>query len=155
MARDTPDAESVANIFRAVVGLGRRLRAERPAGSVSLSALGVLGSLHRLGPLPASELAEAERLKPQSLTRLIADLEAEGFITRRRDKVDRRQLIIEITPGGRGMLAHDMAARRAWLAGAMKRTLTPDEQTALARAAELMVRLTVESQDTDGKDDDE
>jgi DNA-binding MarR family transcriptional regulator len=156
MVRDTPDAESAATIVRAVVRLGRRLRAERPAGSVSLSELGILGSLHRLGPLPAAELAEAERLKPQSLTRLIADLEARGFIKRRRGKIDRRQLIIEITAGGRGALAHDMAARRAWLAGAMKRTLTPDEQQVLAQAAELMLRLTVESQpDTDGKDDDE
>lgn len=130
-----------APIARAVLQLARRLRAERPASPVSLSGLGLLNTLHRQGPMPAARLAEAERLQPQSLTRLIARLEADGLVVRRRDEADRRLLLLEITPAGRGVIGRDMTARRAWLAGAMDAALTVEEQAELARAAELMQRL--------------
>lgn len=146
MPGKAPHPDAVALIARAVLQLGRRLRAERPEGSVSLSALGILATLHRLGPLAAADLAKAERLKPQSLTRLIADLEKSGLIERQRDQIDRRQLIIGITASGRGALAHDMAARRKWLATAMERLLSDTEQRQLTRASGLMLRLAVEAQ---------
>lgn len=145
MPRSSATSDSIAAIARAVVRLGRRLRAERPQDSVSLSALGILATLHRLGSMSAAELATAERLKPQSLTRLLSELEEEGLIERRRGKADRRALITEITSAGRGVLAHDMAARRAWLASAMARALTPSEQEQLAKAADLMLRLSDDS----------
>jgi DNA-binding MarR family transcriptional regulator len=130
-----------APIARAVLQLARRLRAERPVSSVSLSALGLLNTLHREGPMPAARLAEAERLQPQSLTRLIARLEAEGLVIRSRGETDRRTLLLAITPGGRAVIGPDMTARRAWLAAAMEAMLTVEEQADLARSAELMQRL--------------
>ena len=71
---DLPIPDDTALIVRGVLRLSRRLRAERPDSSVSLSALGILSTLHRSGPMPAARLAQAERLQPQSLSRLIADL---------------------------------------------------------------------------------
>jgi DNA-binding MarR family transcriptional regulator len=130
-----------APIARAVLQLARRLRAERPESSVSLSGLGLLNTLHREGPMPAARLAEAERLQPQSLTRLIARLETEGLVVRTRGEVDRRTLLLQITPAGRAVIGQDMTARRAWLASAMDAVLTVEEQAELARAAELMQRL--------------
>ena len=152
MPRLPANPEAVALIARAVTQLARRLRAARPEGSVSLSALSILATLHRLGPMPAVKLAQAERLKPQSLTRLLADLDADGLIRRTRDTEDKRMLIIEITSAGRATLAHDMAARRAWLAEAMGRSLDSAEQGLLARAAELMQRLALESPPPDPED---
>lgn len=129
-----------APIARAVLQLARRLRAERPASSVSVSGLGLLNTLRREGPMPAARLAEAERLRPQSLTRLIASLAAQGLIARQRGE-DRRTLLLEITPAGRAVIGRDMNARRAWLAQAMDRMLTVEEQAELERAAALMQRL--------------
>ena len=129
-----------APIARAVLQLARRLRAERPVSGVSPAALALLNTLHREGAMPAARLAEAERLQPQSLSRLIARLSADGLIARHRGE-DRRVLLLEITPDGRATLGRDMAARRAWLAQAMDAMLTVEEQAELERAAALMQRL--------------
>ena len=133
-------SDDTAIIVRGVLRLGRRLRAER-AGAVSLSALGLLSTLHRMGPMPAARLAKAERLQPQSLSRLISQLERDGLIKRRPGEQDRRTLILEITAAGRQALSRDMAARRAWLEGAMRRVLVPGEREMLAHAAVAMLRL--------------
>jgi DNA-binding MarR family transcriptional regulator len=134
-------SDDTALIVRGVLRLSRRLRSERPQSTVSLSALSMLSTLHRSGPMPAARLAEAERLQPQSLSRMIAQLDRDGLIKRRPGKEDRRTLILEITEGGRRALAHDMTARRAWLEGAMRKVLVPGEREMLAHAAVAMLRL--------------
>ena len=139
-----PTSDDTALIVRGVLRLGRRLRAERPDSSVSLSALGMLSTLHRDGPMPAARLAQAERLRPQSLSRLIAQLDREGLITRRPGSEDRRMLILEITAAGRRALSRDMAARRAWLETAMCKVLLPGDRELLAQAAVAMLRLAEE-----------
>jgi DNA-binding MarR family transcriptional regulator len=147
-------SDDTAIIVRGVLRLGRRLRAER-AGTVSLSALGMLSTLHRVGPMPAARLAKAERLQPQSLSRLISQLERDGLITRHPGEKDRRTLILEITAAGRQALSRDMAARRAWLEGAMRRVLVPGEREMLAHAAVAMLRLADEGAGAAGDDDED
>lgn len=130
-----------AAILRGVLSLGRRLRAERPQGSASLSAIAVMSTLNRLGPMPATRLAAEERLQPQSLTRLLGGLEAEGWIERMRGRADRREILIALTPSGQGVLARDMQGRLAWLEGAMVSALTPTEREMLLQAAGMMTKL--------------
>ena len=134
-------SDDTALIVRGVLRLSRRLRSERPDSAVSLSAIGMLSTLHRSGPMPAARLAQAERLQPQSLSRLIAQLDRDGLIKRRPGKEDRRTLILEITEAGRRALSHDMTARRAWLESAMRKVLVPGEREMLAHAAVAMLRL--------------
>jgi len=147
-------SDDTAIIVRGVLRLGRRLRAER-AGTVSLSALGMLSTLHRIGPMPAARLAKAERLQPQSLSRLISQLERDGLIKRRPGEKDRRTLILEITAAGRQALSRDIAARRTWLEGAMRRVLVPGEREMLAHAAVAMLRLADEGADAAGEGDED
>jgi DNA-binding MarR family transcriptional regulator len=149
-----PISDDTTLIVRGILRLSRRLRAERPDSSVSLSALGMLSTLHRLGPMPAARLAKAERLRPQSLSRLIAQMDDEGLIKRRPDEHDRRTLILEITPAGRQALSRDMTVRREWLEGAMRRMLQPGERAMLAHAAVAMLRLADEGQqETDDEEE--
>ncbi len=143
-------SDDTALIVRGVLRLSRRLRAERPQEGVSLSALGMLSTLHRSGPMPAARLAQAERLQPQSLSRLIAQLDREGLIKRRPGREDRRMLILEITAAGRRALSRDIAARRAWLEGAMRKVLLPGERELLAHAAVAMLRLADQGADSAG-----
>ena len=103
--------------------------------------------------MPAARLAQAERLQPQSLSRLIAQLERDRLIQRRPGEEDRRTLILEITAAGRQVLSRDMAARRAWLEDAMRRVLVPGERKMLAHAAVAMLRLADEGLDTDEERD--
>jgi len=136
-----------ANALRRSSGaLLRRLRAMRVEHGVSGSKLSVLGWLERAHrPLTASRLAELERLQPQSLTRIIAELERAGFIRRREDDADRRQLLIEITPKGNDLLVQDARRQNRWLAEAMAKELTPAERDVLRIAAGLLDRLTTEN----------
>lgn len=129
------------HIVRAVLALARRLRSERPAGGPSLSAIGVLSTLRRAGAMPATQLAIAERLQPQSLTRIIAGLERAGWIVRKRNPADRRELWIAVTRKGERVLGDEVRAREAWLARVIDTTLNPAERSTLIAAAGAMIKL--------------
>jgi DNA-binding MarR family transcriptional regulator len=137
----TDRREQALSILKAVLALGRRLRAERPEGTVTLSALSILGTLSRLGPIPATRLAVEERLQPQSLTRLVGSLERDGLIERQRSMVDRRALVIGLTEKGRSALAEDLNARQRWLRKAMATVLKHEERAGLTTAAQSMLKL--------------
>jgi DNA-binding MarR family transcriptional regulator len=121
--------------------LGRRLRAERVGHGLSLSRLSLLNLLARNGPMTASAMAAAERLQPQSLTRMLSRLENDGLIVRSPDDADRRQVRIDITREGMAVLDEDTDRREAWLAKVMAERLTPTECELLRLAAGLMERL--------------
>ncbi|WP_261565964.1 MarR family winged helix-turn-helix transcriptional regulator [Frankia gtarii] len=132
--------ESAAAVRRAVTQVGRRLRAERPAGALSGTKLSVLSHLYRLGPSTPGAIAAAERHQPQSLSRTFAELQAAGLISRRPQERDRRAAVLSITPAGREALVRDMADRDAWLAQAMD-IFTEAEVEMLRIAAGLLERL--------------
>jgi len=136
------EAELAAALMRGLMKLGRRMRAVPRDGprSLSLSGVSILGALRRLGPMPAARLAEEQRLQPQSLSRLIADLEKKKLISRARDKSDARVLLLSITPLGMELLRDEMRARRAWLGEALAE-LTAAERATLKQGALLMERL--------------
>ena len=121
--------------------LHRRLRRERPDSGLSLTKLSVLGRLDRDGPATAGELAEAERIQPQSLTRVVADLEHRGLIEKDADPLDRRRHTLRASPAGAALIAEDRRQRDEWLTQAMHRTLTPAEHELLGKAAALIDRL--------------
>ena len=131
---------SAARIRRGLVRLNRRLRQERGDGSLSPGRLEVLGHLYRNGSATPGEIATALRQRPQSLTRVFAELAAEGLLAREAGTADRRQSVLSLTDAGRLALERDMAERDAWLARALA-SLTPTERGVLELAAELMERV--------------
>jgi DNA-binding MarR family transcriptional regulator len=138
----TDESQLVATALRAgMARLNRRLRAERLGHGLSLNRLSLLGLLCRNGPMTATSLAAAERLQPQSLTRMLARLERDELIVRRPDDTDRRQVLIDVTEKGIGVLGEDTRRREAWLAGVMAERLTATERELLRLAAGLMDRL--------------
>jgi DNA-binding MarR family transcriptional regulator len=127
---------------RSLSRIARELRKLRADHGISASKLSVLGRLHRAGgPLTAVDLARQERLQPQSLTRIIAELDERGLVSRRPDETDRRQVLIDIAPPGRELLVLDARAQNAWLAASMDTKLTGTEQALLILAAKLLDRL--------------
>jgi DNA-binding MarR family transcriptional regulator len=134
-----PDTALLASDLRVVLGqLVRRLRAEH---RFPLSHGTVLGRLDREGAQSTSDLALAERVRPQSMAQTLADLQADGLIERRPDPGDRRRMLIELTEQGRHALEEDRRNREGWLARAVADTLSPEEQATLARAVKLLERL--------------
>ncbi|WP_222107224.1 MarR family winged helix-turn-helix transcriptional regulator [[Actinomadura] parvosata] len=125
---------------RAVTGLARRLRAERPSGALSGNKVSVLGHLYRHGPSTPTQIAIAEHQQLQSLTRVFAELEEQGLIARRPSPLDRRASMLDLTPEGREVLIRDMGARDTWLATAME-GLSETEIQVIGLAATLLAEL--------------
>ena len=139
------DLDAAQTLRRATLRLSRRLQAERDEHALSLTKISVLGHLVRKGPLSAGALAAADRLKPQSLTRVLAELEEAGLIVRAADPRDRRQRRFSITEAGRRAGAADMRRRDEWLAQAIGRALSPVERDLVVLAASLLERLAEEN----------
>jgi DNA-binding MarR family transcriptional regulator len=134
------DTPAIASELRVVLGqLMRRLRAQH---GFPISHGTVLGRLDRDGPQSVSDLASAERMRPQSMAQTVADLEAQGRVERRPDPADRRRALVALTEQGRAALAQDRGRREGWLAGAIAEQLSPAEQDVLREAVQLLRRLT-------------
>jgi DNA-binding MarR family transcriptional regulator len=139
------ELERAAIVRRAVMLLGRRLQAERRPDGLSLTKISVLGHLSRRGELTPGELAAADRLQPQSLTRVLTELAADGLITAVRGVADGRQRRLRITDQGRAALAQDMGERDEWLVDAMEAQLSGTESDLLVLASALLERLALHS----------
>jgi DNA-binding MarR family transcriptional regulator len=87
------------------------------------------------------QLAAADRLQPQSVTRVVAGLERGGLVARRRAEADGRQVQITITELGLETVVQDLAHWDTWLATALAQELSPTERELLRLAALLMERL--------------
>jgi DNA-binding MarR family transcriptional regulator len=133
------DNALLASELRAVLGqLMRRLRTQH---RFSLSQGAVLGRLDRCGTASIGDLAIAEHVRPQSMTQTIAELEADGLISRRSDPTDGRRTLIELTDRGRSTLEEDRRQRDGWLARTIAGDLSEREQRQLAGALALLRRL--------------
>ena len=133
--------DTASQLHRSVLRLLRLLEATRPTKELSFSKLAVLGRLYRGGRATATALAAYLRIQPQSLTRLLTDLERRQLITRRQDDEDRRQRLLEITETGKQVMMEEIGAQRLKLAETMAAELTATEQELLRLAAGLMDRL--------------
>jgi DNA-binding MarR family transcriptional regulator len=143
MADDSsgPRVAAAAEVRRGVIGLARRLRLERNEVGLTALELSVLGHLHRSGPLTPGELATAERVQPQSLTRTLAALEEAGLASRQPDPADGRRSLLAITDHGQAGLRTEMEQRDNWLSAAMAAELTTTEVELLRLAGSLLERI--------------
>ncbi len=101
----------------------------------------VLSRLDRDGAASISDLAAAERMRPQSMAQTVHDLEQDGLVSRRPDPADGRRAFVELTGAGRDLLYATRARRETWLAQALDRTLDDRERELLRDALELLERL--------------
>jgi DNA-binding MarR family transcriptional regulator len=133
------DVSLVSSELRVVLGqLMRRLRAEH---RFSLTQGYVLGRLDRDGPQSTSDLAAAERIRPQSMAQTVGELEADGLISRHPDPEDGRRATLKMTKRGRAVLEQDRRQREGWLIEAITEGFSPEEQQTLEQAVPLLRRL--------------
>lgn len=89
-------------------------------------------------------LASAERVKPPSMTRVLASLSDLGMIERAPHPTDGRQAIVTLAPGGEEVIVAEHAARRAWLSDQID-ALTDDERATLRSALPVLAKLISET----------
>lgn len=89
-------------------------------------------------------LAIRERVRPPSMTRVIASLADMGFVDRAPHPIDRRQVLVSVSESGAELVKAARRARQEWLAERLA-TLNRSERDILRSAADLMLALVDES----------
>jgi DNA-binding MarR family transcriptional regulator len=133
-------SELASQLRLSVVRLNRRLRSQRTDETVSLTQISAISALSRCGAMTPSELASSERVRPPSMTRVIAALEEAGWVSRRDHPTDGRQSIIELTQAGAELLAAEASAKERWLDKRLAE-LSEAERSTLSEAAEIIDRM--------------
>jgi DNA-binding MarR family transcriptional regulator len=139
---DVDDLAAVA-ARELVVGYSRMRRRlqEVAGGGLTPSQTSVLVRLDKSGPASASELAGAERIRPQSMAATLAALDEQGLIRRERDPEDGRRMLVSLTATG---LQHATGGRREredWLARTLREVCTEPELRAILVAAGALERV--------------
>jgi DNA-binding MarR family transcriptional regulator len=139
---DAASVERTADELRVLVGrLRRRLREEIDTRELTPSQTSILHRIDRDGAATASDLAAAERVRPQSAAATIGVLEERGFVTRHQDPADGRRLLVTLTDAGRAFLDDKQRAGQEWLTRALSERLTDAERATVARALTILGRL--------------
>ena len=117
----------------------RRLRQEAGTG-LSPSLGSALASIDRHGPVTPSALAERERVRRPTITRILGRLEEAGLAERAGDPGDRRSSLVTATPAGRALLREQRNRKDAYLARRLA-ALGDEDRATLERAAAILERL--------------
>ena len=140
---DEADATTAAREIRVVVGrLRRRLKELSGQHQLTPSQVSVLSRIDKSGPASASELAAAERIRPQSMAAILAALEEQGIIRRDPDPRDGRRQLVSLAPTGVAKIEGDRQIREEWLAEALRERFTEAERRTLMEGLALLDRLT-------------
>jgi DNA-binding MarR family transcriptional regulator len=99
--------------------LSRQLRSiELPQG-MTQERMSVLAIILRSGPISVSALAQHERVRPATMSRMISGLEIDGYVERLSDATDGRGVLVIATSSGHEAFAKARERRLTQLAMAL------------------------------------
>jgi DNA-binding MarR family transcriptional regulator len=128
--------------MRTLIGkLKRKLRDQTGHEDFTSSQVSVLLRLETDGPATVSNLARSEAMRPQSMSAVIAPLEAAGLVSGDPDPNDGRQTLLSLTKKCRELIQGRRAAKQDWLTKTILAKLSAQEQERLAAALEILARL--------------
>ncbi|MEQ1863022.1 MAG: MarR family transcriptional regulator [Micropepsaceae bacterium] len=141
MKKRSGEAHALAERIHSVaIRLLRRLRKTDAASGLPGPKLSALSVLVFGGPQTLKDLAAAEQVRAPTMSRLVAELEADGLATKTGDAIDRRVVRIAATAKGRALLEAGRE-RRLEVLTAQIEALSRGERQVLDRAAEILLRL--------------
>jgi DNA-binding MarR family transcriptional regulator len=133
----------LARELRVLVGrLRRRVKEVADTYELTASQLAVVSRLDRDGPATASDLAAAERVRPQSMAATLAALDERGWLVRRQDPDDGRKQLLSLSETAHDLLSDSRQVRDEWLGRALDEKYTDAERATIAEALRLLGRLT-------------
>lgn len=130
--------ESADRLRRAVGDMVRTIQQgeDLPGGLIE-----TLGFLVREGPQSIAQLARLRRIRHQSMSAAVSDLEKQGLVERSPDPADGRSVIIVVTEAGTALVQKSRDTRSSAIQLAAQSTLTADELATLARTAAIFDKL--------------
>lgn len=120
--------------------LTRRVR-KHSQSDLTMSQVSALSTILRHGPIRVGELARREQISKSSTTRLVARLEAMGYLERTVDPEDGRGFVVDITANGHQLLSAARERANEYLVHQIER-LSEDDRLAILAALPSLQRLT-------------
>ena len=136
---DTALTDAAARLRLGIVRTARRLRQEAAAevSGLTPTSTAALATIERHGPLTPSELADIERVRRPTATRVLRVLLEAGLVDRTPDPADGRSSLVSVNAAGRERLRRLRGRKNAYLARRM-RDLPDSDLRTLERAAEIL-----------------
>src|SRR6266446_3492248 len=131
--------ETADRLHSAAIHLLRRLRVRDRESGVGPAQLSALSVLVFGGPRSLGELADAEQVRPPTMSRIVAGLERAGLVKRRKTE-DGRRVRLAASARGIKILQEGRLRRVESLAKALY-ALSEKEQKLLGQLVELMQRV--------------
>jgi DNA-binding MarR family transcriptional regulator len=104
--------QTVADLLNsAAIHLLRHAAEEDRAAGLSPARLSALSVVVFAGPLTLGGLAEAERVRPATMTGIVTGLEQAGLVRRKKHGSDGRAVLVDATATGKRLLARARAKR--------------------------------------------
>jgi DNA-binding MarR family transcriptional regulator len=141
-SRTTGNRRTADALHSAAIHLLRGVRKEDIHTGIGPARLSALSVLVFAGPMRLTDLARIEQVKPPTMTKVVAGLEAGGLVRRRRDADDGRAVKLEATARGARVLRNGRRRRVERLAVAFHR-LARKEVQLLGHAAEIIERVSL------------
>lgn len=139
-ARKKRNEDIADRLHSASIHLLRTLRKVDDETGLTAPRLSVLSVLVFAGPRTLGQLAQAEQVRPPTMTRLVAALEEDGFVRRITDATDGRVTIVSATKKGEALMWLGRSRRVESLAARLDK-LSKKELGELDRAASMVERV--------------
>jgi DNA-binding MarR family transcriptional regulator len=137
---DLPTDDVAERLHSAAIRLLRLLRREDAASALSAPRLSALSVVVFAGPMSLATLAEAEQVRPPTMSRIVDALVGEGLLTRQTAPADRRSVRIAATPKGVKLLDEGRARRVRALSARLAR-LSKGELSALTESVAILEQV--------------
>jgi DNA-binding MarR family transcriptional regulator len=135
-------AERAAHDVRVVFSrLRRQLLATTDTAGLTPPQRAVLSRLGKEGPASAADLAEAEGVRPQAITPILAALAAKRLIKRRPDRSDGRRILVSVSATGEKLLSGRNRVADEWLTNALAQHCTQAERQTIIQAMAVLDRV--------------
>jgi DNA-binding MarR family transcriptional regulator len=135
MSRQKSSEETARKLHSAALHLMRYVRTQDTALGVPPAQLSALSVIVFGGKKSLSDLAQAEQVRPPTMSRIVDALVQDGLVKREIDKRDRRSVVITATDKGERIM-HEGRSRREKRLIELLGGLTRDEVDLLDQASE-------------------
>ncbi len=140
MAKEASLEEVGRSLHSDAIHLLRHVRTEDSAMGIGPAQASALSVVVFGGPLTLNELADAEQVRPPTMSRVVEALVSEGLVRRETNKNDRRSIIISPTDKGTKVI-HEGRSRREKRLIKLLSQLNVDELRCLGKASKILSRI--------------
>src|SRR5579863_2052585 len=134
--------ELVSSLRLVISALHKSLRRQMSSvNSYSMTEIETIGHLARSGSLLPTELATLTKVKTQSMSQILKEMEGNHIIKRTPSKEDKRKVYITLTAAGKNLVEKAKYDKDEWLKTAIEKTLTEKEKELLTRAIPVLNKI--------------